>query len=969
MPDSAGYLPPVVARIVGDIHDLVTKLQEAKALLREFAGERGDVRLGADSRKLAADLAKARMEVTQLTEHTYQIQVGADISRGLAEVQALKDAASAGSSDVRVGARPTAGSLAAGALGSLFGTGGRSVLGGAMWGNTGGGFMSRLLSPLTMFSQMFSAGFGSVGSFAGFSPEHLAMTAGGLMGLGVEGGAGAGLLGLGSAGVSGVGALTDQAGMKQALGDIRNVTRAQNNLSQAVALYGAHSAQAARAQRMVNFQLSQFSPVARTAVAAAAQTAHGFRVMYDKVTGEAEKIGAQILQQGMKTGEAFLPTLGKAAAKNMGIIQKGLQPLFKWMTRGGNNGGLGIFQNLEKVFSSHLPTDVKLFDNGLELLLRTINLIAPQTGKFVSWLEKITANANGKGWSTYAGHVEHLIGDFRLLEKFFKALGHDLKGVFKDSAGEPQAIIKMWTTGLQRLGKWIDSINGKKKIQNLFAVHKAEIMNILHIIGKLSTSFGKVYLTVAPAFVTAVNRMLSAVNPFLQAVVKNPFGAWVVGIAVIGARFGLFKGILSQLGQGVKGLIGALAKSVMGMFGMAAATTAEGTASTAAAAAADLLKGALMIGILGAIIALAFGIYELVKHWKTVWGAIKRITMDVVHAVVGFFTRLWHDITSIIGKVIGWVKAHWKLLAEILIAIFLPGGIVIAAVIRFWPQIKRFFTRGIHDVVALVERLWHDVTSFFSRMWHDVTNFVSRIWHDVVNFFKRMWHDVTNFVSRLWHDVVNFFKRIWHDIITGVEAGVKDVISWFKSLPQKIISALGNLGSMLVDAGKAIIGGLWSGLKSAWHGVTGWLSGRGHEIKNKKGPPAVDAALLVDNGRLIMHGLGVGLRGGWAAHVAPLMASMTDQLRSGIGGGGTIALSGGLSVRTVPNPQLTRIEKLLTNILGEAKTTTANTKATVGNTKVTADRVNGLSSPAGVAAQIAQSHSRLVTSLRAGVAR
>src|SRR5690606_39863705 len=66
------------------------------------------------------------------------------------------------------------------------------------------------------------------------------------------------------------------------------------------------------------------------------------------------------------------------------------------------------------------------------------------------------------------------------------------------------------------------------------------------------------------------------------------------------------------------------------------------------------------------------------------------------------------------------------------------------------------------------------------------------------------------------------FSRDWSSDVcssdlmkNAVSNGIRGVINFVRGLPGKIVSALGNLGSLLVNAGKSIINGLLNGLKSA----------------------------------------------------------------------------------------------------------------------------------------------------------
>src|SRR5690606_41101522 len=89
--------------------------------------------------------------------------------------------------------------------------------------------------------------------------------------------------------------------------------------------------------------------------------------------------------------------------------------------------------------------------------------------------------------------------------------------------------------------------------------------------------------------------------------------------------------------------------------------------------------------------------------------------------------------------------------------------------------------------------------------------------------------------------------------------------------------ALGDLGKVLWNAGKAIINGLWEGMKSAIGAVFDWVGGIAGQIANLKGPLPYDSRLLNPAGRAIMAGLHEGLETGFDP-LRKLVASMAPQL-------------------------------------------------------------------------------------------
>lgn len=129
----------------------------------------------------------------------------------------------------------------------------------------------------------------------------------------------------------------------------------------------------------------------------------------------------------------------------------------------------------------------------------------------------------------------------------------------------------------------------------------------------------------------------------------------------------------------------------------------------------------------------------------------------------------------------------------------------------------------------------------------------------------------------------NILMRTGRSAMEGMQAGLRQVWSiidgWFGSLGGWIIGKFAGAGGWLVAAGKAIIHGLWNGLKSAAAGMLGWVGSIASKIISLKGPLTYDRVMLEPAGEAIIGGLVRGMQAEEARLVA-LLRNMTAGIES-----------------------------------------------------------------------------------------
>ncbi|MEU0245168.1 hypothetical protein ABZ192_12685 [Streptomyces sp. NPDC006235] len=129
---------------------------------------------------------------------------------------------------------------------------------------------------------------------------------------------------------------------------------------------------------------------------------------------------------------------------------------------------------------------------------------------------------------------------------------------------------------------------------------------------------------------------------------------------------------------------------------------------------------------------------------------------------------------------------------------------------------------------------------------------------NAAEFLKRIF---TELPGKLWAAIKPLAAKLG---AVALEAGVKlvtalknkgdEAVKWVKSLPGKAKSALGDLGGILLSAGKSLIQGLINGIVSKIGAVKSTLGDLTGKLTSWKGPAPLDRKILTPNGRMVIGG-------------------------------------------------------------------------------------------------------------------
>lgn len=358
--------------------------------------------------------------------------------------------------------------------------------------------------------------------------------------------------------------------------------------------------------------------------------------------------------------------------------------------------------------------------------------------------------------------------------------------------------------------------------------------------------------------------------------------------------WGLLSGAVGLSWAQITGVVGLGWAQIQAQFtlGMAAIQTAWdlGWASltTAVQLAWTLIPTYVQLGLATVTTTLTTGLGLIKTAWDLAWlqfGTTVQIAMALIPTYVQIgITAIQTAMTTGLALIkVGWDLAWLQLgttvqIAMALIPTYIQTGMTLSqtAVATGMTLIQTAVSTGWAQVQTLTSIAWAQVQSIISLAWGVITGDTQTGATNTQSAVDTAWSQITAITSTAWETIKTTIATACAEFVTSVQTAASDVVTEMSALPGKITGALGNLGSLLVAAGRSLIDGLLSGIKAGVDAMLSYVSGIAARIAAVKGPRQVDRTILQPAGQWLMQGLEDGLRDGMAI-VRRLVARFTGE--------------------------------------------------------------------------------------------
>lgn len=221
--------------------------------------------------------------------------------------------------------------------------------------------------------------------------------------------------------------------------------------------------------------------------------------------------------------------------------------------------------------------------------------------------------------------------------------------------------------------------------------------------------------------------------------------------------------------------------------------------------------------------------------WEWLRDTAVAVFEAVVAAIVGAWEWVRDATVAAWNGIIGWIRENWELVVGIVLG---PVALIVALVIKHWDAIKAATSAAFQAVLDFIVAVWSSITGavtgavagvvkWITDSWNKIRDTNTRVWQAILTAISNVFNRIRSTVSNAASAVVNYMRNAWNNarnttvnafngIRSAVSNGINGVVTYVRGLPGRVLSALGNLGSLLLGSGRSLIDGFTRGIRNAF---------------------------------------------------------------------------------------------------------------------------------------------------------
>lgn len=334
-------------------------------------------------------------------------------------------------------------------------------------------------------------------------------------------------------------------------------------------------------------------------------------------------------------------------------------------------------------------------------------------------------------------------------------------------------------------------------------------------------------------FRNAVNGLFSSIGQAIQPFIENLKGMMPV---------------FQQLGQQLMQAIGNVVQALIPVI-VTIVNTFTGLVPVIVPAITQIIEALIpvittviqtVIDVVNAIVPVISAVMPIITTVITLVASLIAVIMPVVAELISSIMPVLSVLITDIGRIITALMPVLQMIAGIIStivsvvsAVLLP---IISTIIAVLAPIIDFLVNILGGAISFVADLITAIIQILTGDFDGAINTVGGILQGFVDFWTTIWTKISDFIDRLWNGIIDIVVNAIANFSGNIKNGLNNILNWFRGLPGDIGNALGNLGSLLWNAGRDLLQGLIDGVKSmvgnVIEAVKGVANGIADTVKN-----------------------------------------------------------------------------------------------------------------------------------------
>lgn len=406
--------------------------------------------------------------------------------------------------------------------------------------------------------------------------------------------------------------------------------------------------------------------------------------------------------------------------------------------------------------------------------------VGVKSAGFKQWAADMSAAA-GPALTNFLTFIKNLaVGFGALLQAFLPVSGQMTGGLVSMSAAFAQ---------------WAQSLKGSEGFAEFLALASEGGTTL----GQLAMAAGNLLVALGPLIgvttqvALALARIINALPPEVLSVLATTIAAvvigmklWAAGSAAVAVANRL---MATSTYAAIAGWTRMMAVGIAAYARIAAAAVASAVRTAAAWAGAAIRSMAVFAAQMIRTAAVAVAQFTMMAARAVIWAATMAAQWLIAMGPVGW----------IIAAVIG----------------------LVALIIAYWDEIKAF-------TIAAWNAIWGWIKGVAAKIWDlflswTIVGLIIKHWTTIKSKTVAVWNAIMAWVrqipGRIYQAFLNWTAlglliKHWNSMKSATVRKALEMINWVRGIPGRVKSALGNLGGLLVGAGRALIQGFINGIKN-----------------------------------------------------------------------------------------------------------------------------------------------------------